>query len=354
VVLELVEGAALLLALCTLQSFNLRWNRLNPLLAKVTGGLLFGAICAIGMMSPLIVVPWAIFDPRTVVLLCAGLLGGPVVGVIAGTIAAAYRIYVGGPAVVVGCLVIVACVALGLVYRALHARGKAQTGPWQLLMFGFGVHIALAAATSVMVPPDTDLILELQVIAAIVLIYSPATLVLGLLLQDTQRRFEVEIALNVKEARLRAIASALPDLLFVMDEDGRYLEIVSGANTPMYGDVSALVGMQLQQVLVHADATMFLTQLRHTVRTGEMSASVIGKRARSEGCRAGTDPRRDRAKCRPPGVAGVRAAFSLGDARHCVHGRAGLSAKWRNHLLEQGLGAALRLHSPRGCGAQYA
>lgn len=271
-VLELVEGVALLLALCTLQSLNLRSNRFNPRLAQVAGGVLFGAICVVGMASPLHVVPWAIFDPRTVILLCAGLFGGPVVGVITGVIAAAYRIYLGGPAVVVGCLVIVACVVLGLVYRVLHARGRVQIGPWQLLMFGFGVHSALAAATSTMVPPDTDLMLELQVIAAIVLIYSPATLALGLMLQDTHRRFEVETALHVKEARLRAIASALPDLLFVMDEDGRYLEIVSGANTPVYGDVGALVGMQLHEVLGNADAALFLSRLRHTVRTGDMSA----------------------------------------------------------------------------------
>ena len=272
VVLELVKSAALLLALCTLESLNLRFNRYSPRLAQVVGGLLFGGICCVGMMAPLVVVPWAIFDPRTVVLLCAGLFGGPVVGVIAGVMAAAYRLYLGGPAAFVGCLVIAACVLLGLGYRTLHARGNVKLGPKQLLLLGFFVHLAIAAATSVMVPPDTDLLLELQVVGAIVLIFSPATLLLGLMLQDIQRRFEIERALSVKEARLRAIAAALPDMLFVIDEDGRYLEIVSGANTRIYGEVAALVGLQLHEVLGHADANLFLEQLRGTVRTGNMAA----------------------------------------------------------------------------------
>jgi diguanylate cyclase (GGDEF)-like protein/PAS domain S-box-containing protein len=224
------------------------------------------------MMDPLVVVPWAIFDPRTVVLLCAGLFGGPVVGVLAGIMAAIYRLYLGGPAAVVACLVIAACVALGLVYRALHAQGRVKAGPWQLLLFGFGVHLAIAAATFALAPADTDTLLQLKLAASILLIFTPATLLLGLMLQDTNRRFETERILHVKEARLRAIAAALPDLLFVMDEDGRYLEIVSGANTIHYGDVSALVGMQLQEVLSGSDAALFLGHLRQTVRSAAMTA----------------------------------------------------------------------------------
>jgi diguanylate cyclase (GGDEF)-like protein/PAS domain S-box-containing protein len=271
-VLELLKSAALLLALCTLQSLNLRINRARPGWAQVAGGMLFGSICCVGMMQPLVVVPWAIFDPRSVILLCAGLFGGPVVALIAGALAAGYRIYLGGPAVVVACLVIAACVLSGLAYRNLYQRGKIQIGPKQLLTFGFVVHAVLAALTSLAVPPGTDVLLELQVIAAVLLVFTPATLLLGYLLQDINHRLTIEKALNIKEARLRAIAAALPDLLFVMDVDGRYLEIVSGAGTAAYGDVGALVGLSLSDVLSPKDAQTFLEHLRKTVKTGEMAA----------------------------------------------------------------------------------
>ena len=53
VAIEIIKGAALLLALCMLQSFNLRILRDRPGLANLVGGLLFGFICVVGMMAPL-------------------------------------------------------------------------------------------------------------------------------------------------------------------------------------------------------------------------------------------------------------------------------------------------------------
>ena len=79
--------------------------------------MLFGGICVVGMLMPLVLMPGVIFDARSVVLCMAGLFGGPVVAIIAGTLTMAWRLWLGGAGMGVGLLVVVICVSLGLLYR---------------------------------------------------------------------------------------------------------------------------------------------------------------------------------------------------------------------------------------------
>ena len=84
--LELIKGVALLLALCFLHGVNIRLWRQKPLVGQIVSGVLFGGICVVGMLMPLVLMPGVIFDARSVVLCMAGLFGGPVVAIIAGTL----------------------------------------------------------------------------------------------------------------------------------------------------------------------------------------------------------------------------------------------------------------------------
>ena len=86
-IIELIKATALLLSLSLLQSFVVRFTRNHQLTKEVVSGAIFGGICVIGMILPIVVTPGVIFDPRTVVLSMAGLFGGPVTSVIAATIA---------------------------------------------------------------------------------------------------------------------------------------------------------------------------------------------------------------------------------------------------------------------------
>ena len=62
--LELVKGAALLLALCFLHGANMRLWRRHPRGSQVMSGLLFGGICVVGMLSPVTLQPGIIADAR--------------------------------------------------------------------------------------------------------------------------------------------------------------------------------------------------------------------------------------------------------------------------------------------------
>ena len=143
--IELVKGVALLLALCFLHGFNIRVWRQHPWVGQVFSGLIFGGICVVGMLTPVVLMPGVIFDARSVVLSMAGLFGGPLVAGIAALMAATGRLWLGGAGAEVGLMVIGLCTAMGLVYREGRARGRLGVEPVTLALFGLLLHTAVIA-----------------------------------------------------------------------------------------------------------------------------------------------------------------------------------------------------------------
>lgn len=59
------------------------------------------------------------------------------------------------------------------------------------------------------------------------------------------------------EARLRAIAQALPDIVFLIDEDGRYRDILTANSHLLYREASALLGQRVADVFGPVESTFF-------------------------------------------------------------------------------------------------
>jgi formate hydrogenlyase transcriptional activator len=86
-------------------------------------------------------------------------------------------------------------------------------------------------------------------------------------------QLESEVAMRTadlrrSENRVRAIVNALPDLLFVIDRDGRYLEIVTENPNLLYRQAHDMIGRTFHEVLPPAVADLLLAQVRQTVATG--------------------------------------------------------------------------------------
>ncbi len=199
--LELIKAAALLLALSMLQSLIARYWRDNKTVGKMLSGGLFGGICVIGMMLPIEVVPGVIFDPRSVILSMAGLFGGTLVSFIAVTIAGGYRIWLGGAGVYIGVSVIVMCALLGLAYRYAWSRGWMKVSALRLLAFGFVVHLVEVLLFTQLPVEVVRKVME-TVALPLILAFTPATAILGMLLKDVQNRIQIESDLMQSEARL--------------------------------------------------------------------------------------------------------------------------------------------------------
>jgi PAS domain S-box-containing protein len=72
------------------------------------------------------------------------------------------------------------------------------------------------------------------------------------------------------ESRVRAIVNALPDLLFVIDTEGRYLEIVTDDPRLLYRDAADMIGRRFHDVLPTALADELLAAVQRTVTTGSV------------------------------------------------------------------------------------
>lgn len=266
--IELVKGVALLLALCFLHGFNIRVWRQHPWVGQVFSGLIFGGICVVGMLTPVVLMPGVIFDARSVVLSMAGLFGGPLVAGIAALMAATGRLWLGGAGAEVGLMVIVLCTAMGLVYREGRARGRLGVEPVPLALFGLLLHTAVIALFQLL-PAEAVQRINQTLALPYLLTFTPATVVLGLLLHDVEQRMATERALTGTAARLHAITQAIPDVLLVLDAQGRYVEVLSPNDATLVASAPELVGKRLHDVLPAEQAERFMALIQDTLQSGQ-------------------------------------------------------------------------------------
>lgn len=241
--IELAKGTALLLALSLLQSFIIRHWRQDQITGKLVSGLLFGGICVVGMLAPLNFSEGVIFDGRSVILSMAGLFGGPIVGVIAATIAGGYRLWIGGVGADIGVGVIVSCMLLGLAYRHLRKRGRIDTGILQLLVFGFIVHLA-SLSWFLLFPPEIAEKIFSSVAIPFVATFTLATPILGLLLLDVENKLKIEATLTEQTQALKTVLLNMSDGISLLDAElkvvvfnDRFLEMLGfPADRFQFGD----------------------------------------------------------------------------------------------------------------------
>ena len=263
--LEFVKGIALLLSLCLLQGFNVRLCQKHEGLQQFIAGLLFGGITVIGMMAPIHIAPGVIFDARSVILIMAGLFGGPSVAIGAGLIAGTYRFWLGGSGYPVGLATITASVVLGLLYRYAYQQGRVKNGPVELLLFGFLAHVIMVLIFT-QLPAFVVADVMQRVALPYVLTFSIGTMILGLMMQDIVNRTKTEQALHASESRMRAIVQAIPDLMVIIDEDGHYLDALPTTNNQFYPRALALIGSNLHSELPPETADRILATVRDSLR----------------------------------------------------------------------------------------
>jgi diguanylate cyclase (GGDEF)-like protein/PAS domain S-box-containing protein len=271
-ILDLLQATALLLALCLLQGGLARRCAHGGPAFAVGSGLIYGLACIAGMMMPITLAPGVIVDPRSVVLSVGALFGGPLAGAVAGLAAAAYRIWLGGSGVFIGVTTITLAVLLGLAFRLGAARGWLRPAPLQLFLFGVFTH-ATSLLLIATVPNQSLAGLFANLGLPYLLLMGAATLLLGALLRDLEQRRATECALAASEARLRAITAAIPDLVFVVDEDGRYLEVITRQEDLLAAPPAQVIGRRFEEVLPAGPAAVLREALAQALASPERTCA---------------------------------------------------------------------------------
>ena len=150
---------------------------------------------------------------------------------------------------------------------------------------------------------------------------------------------ETEVAartadLRRSENRVRAIVNALPDLLFVIDRDGRYVEIVTENPRLLFRDAHDMLGRTFGEVLPRPVAELLLDTVRKTVDTGrsqtveyalEVQSGPLWFEGRTSSSSPATSPTASEppswkartSTCRRPSTRTCTSARSWADPRRC-------------------------------------
>ncbi|EXF95936.1 histidine kinase [Pseudomonas fluorescens HK44] len=264
-IIDFMNGAALLLALCWLHAFILRCRDEHSTAIQLVSGLLFGATCVIGMLSPISPEPGIFFDSRSVVLSMVALFSGPLVAGVAGVIASIYRLWMGGSGMAYGLAEIGLSILLGLSYRHFFQRGTFRIDPWQLWIFG----LLMSVLDWLLLPATQAASSREQMAVPLLLVMPIATVVLGLMFKEVAQRKRTELALQLRESRLRAITEAIPDTLLVLDEDGLYLEVTPSKEWAHADAWIARIGQRVQEVLPQREAERFMAFIKQTLASDE-------------------------------------------------------------------------------------
>ena len=266
--LDLVENLTLLIALCWLHAMIMRYLDGYELPGKVCSGVLFGAVCIVGMMIPLELAEGLIFDGRTVVLSMAAFFGGPLVAGIAGVMAGLFRLSLGGVGLVPGLLNVAMPVLMGLLFRHLYRRHRIPFNVLSLLIFSAGMHL-LEVLILALLPADNYALFLEHALVPLLAVLIPAAVLLGLLLEDVEQQRQARNALRQSEAYLKAVTDAVPDVFMVLDEQGTYLKVSTPQHELLAAEQSKLLNRRLQDVLPKEQADRFLEFIARALDTDQ-------------------------------------------------------------------------------------
>jgi len=185
------------------------------------------------MMIPFDYAPGVIFDGRSALLSIAGLFGGPITAAIAAAIASVYRLWIGGSGALTGVGVIITSAALGIGLYYKSKKQPHQVTAWQLYALGVVVHVSMLLWMFSLPWPLALGVLS-KVSLPVMVIFPLATLLLGSLLSDMERRYEAQQQLRGSWEQYQAIVDTQTELVDRWLPDGTLL-FVNAAYCRYYG-----------------------------------------------------------------------------------------------------------------------
>ena len=199
--LGLLQNTAILLSFSMLyDNLWVKRGELKSLSDKALIGAFIGGIGIVLMLTPWTLIPGIVFDTRSVMLSISGLFFGAVPTLIAVAIDIVFRWQIGGDGVWMGMSVILFSGLIGVVWRKLRPNWMQRKHFNELLAMGVLVHIAMLSFT-VLLPGELFLKTLKSIIIPVLLVYIPATVLLGKLMI---RQFENWQNKNAKEQLLES------------------------------------------------------------------------------------------------------------------------------------------------------
>ncbi|MEJ5350450.1 MAG: PAS domain S-box protein [Melioribacteraceae bacterium] len=268
-IVQIIYNLSVLVAASVISNFiDVRWDK-NSLTGKILQGITFGLIAILAMLNPFILSKGIIFDGRSVVLSLCALFFGNLSGIIAGILAVAMRIYLGGGGVLMGISVITSSVIVGLIFYSLTQKNKIHLSNLNLYLFGVIVHTLMILFMILLPKGYTSQALQ-TVGLTVIMFYPVATVLIGKILLDHEINLKINKELKESESVNRAILEAIPDIVFLIDKNGKFLSYKTYSADELYLPPEEFIGKNIKEVLPPFLADLTMENIKKAISKKEM------------------------------------------------------------------------------------
>ncbi|MDO9512894.1 MAG: LytS/YhcK type 5TM receptor domain-containing protein [Bacteroidales bacterium] len=223
ILIALLQNTAILLAFAMLyETFWIKNEDSKSLGVKILIGLILSGIGVVLMFTPWIWEQGIVFDTRSVMISISGLFFGPIPTIITMAITSIVRLIIGGDGQWMGIAVIISSGTIGLLWRRLRTNWRTKNNYLELLAMGLLVHIVMSLCT-ILLPPDRILPTLKAIALPLIFIYSPATMLLGIIMLKQFKNMQnamAQLKLVESERRLNHVLESGNIVSLLLNTDG--------------------------------------------------------------------------------------------------------------------------------------
>lgn len=214
----LIQNIAVLLSFTLVYEYL--WNKNEEIQKnsqKIISGVIIGLIGIFLMYIPWTLSEGVVFDMRSVLLSISGLFFGAIPTLIAMFMTAVYRVIMGGSGTNMGIAVVLSAGSIGLLWRHFFPPRKIRKPFWNLLLLGFLVHVAMLLC-AIFLPKEVFIETLLAIALPLLLIYTPGTMLLGLLMLKRWSIWQVRKEKEENEKKYRDLVENAGEAIAVTQE----------------------------------------------------------------------------------------------------------------------------------------
>jgi diguanylate cyclase (GGDEF)-like protein/PAS domain S-box-containing protein len=186
-----------------------------------------------------------------------------------------------------GVELVVTSTCLGLAYRYAVQKGWAKINLSQLLLFGLLVHLVQVLLLTQLPSPFVEQVMS-TIAIPLILVFTPATAFLGMLLIDVENRFKTEYALRESESKLSHHLHNTPLAAISWDENFQVTQWNKTAENIFGYSADEAINKHVIDLIVSADAKtkvdLVLESLLENKGGGRSSNDNITKDGRTISC----------------------------------------------------------------------
>lgn len=257
-VTSLIQNIAILISISVIYHFISRSFHGKPITISLLSGALLGATAIIAMLTPFEFDKGIFYDTRSIIIGIAGFFGGPLAGIIAAVIAAAFRILRGGPGMLAGTLSIIWSAFISIM--AFSARKKAKerlqhahrysnlVSVAGFLLLGLIIHAGVILAQLALPQSRWQQVVPL-ILPAYLIVYPIAFALICMLFLDNERLMQSQKQLAESERRYRNLFRNHHTVMLIIDPQTGAILDANPAAEAFYGwNRETLCSMRYQDI----------------------------------------------------------------------------------------------------------